>query len=386
MTKSKKIKIKIGKYLKIIYNGSKYKQNKKMKMVKMFLIFLMVCAAGLLTGFIWAEKNNGSDLATSIVIDNSHDLEKEKVKHSAIKKVEIADAIDETIEILSAAEERKKEELEKSKNRETEEITRPFSFVAIADSENFKKESGYNNVLEGIIASAKSHNPDFAIFTGDILNMTSDHVGKQNIKTIKKIIEKYFSKYYITFGKHDVECGKPCIKLWQEVFWSETIDKNEEFRLYHSFEYQNTHFAILSTDYPLKHSIDNEQLDWLEKDLSETKKPHKIVIAHIPPVNFFWKSAKECHDMSCNPDQRDKLNSILKKNKVDLVISGHEHTFDHKIVDGIDYILAGNSGNSRRYKNTAKGDIYTVVSVTKTGISLKGIRTDGKLIRKIKIK
>ena len=160
----------------------------------------------------------------------------------------------------------------------------------------------------------------------------------------------------------------------------------EKRYLYHSFDYENTHFILLSTDYPEKHSIDDAQLAWLNTDLNETDKSNIIVISHVPPVNFFKESAKKCHDMSCSEIQRDKLINILKKHQVDLVLSGHEHVFDHKIVDGIDFVIAGNSGNGKRYKDSTWEDSFSQVTVSDKHITLKAIGSNGNLIREIQIK
>ncbi len=90
--------------------------------------------------------------------------------------------------------------------------------------------------------------------------------------------------------------------------------------------------------------------------------------------------------MSCDDEVRKKLLALFKKHNVDLVISGHENAFDHKIVDGIDFVLSGQVGNEPRYKNVIKGDIYTLFMVNEEEIKLEAINAEGKMIRAISIK
>ncbi|MEA1926426.1 MAG: metallophosphoesterase [Patescibacteria group bacterium] len=263
-----------------------------------------------------------------------------------------------------------------------------FSFIAIGDSESYTNHTGHKEELETVLSQAKEHKPDFTIFTGDII-ITGDASIKGNesrISNVKHMIEKYFNNYYIAFGQHDIECGKDCIDSWKKIFFDFTVQTDEDRKLYYSFDYLNTHFVLLSTDYPEERSVDQAQLSWLEKDLGSNSQPNTIVVQHIPPVTFFKKSARKCHDLSCVPHVRNKLLSLYRKYNVDCVISGHEHAFDHKIVDGIDFVLSGNTGNKPKYKGVIKGNIYSHFSIDGEKIMLKAINTENKLIREINIK
>jgi len=90
--------------------------------------------------------------------------------------------------------------------------------------------------------------------------------------------------------------------------------------------------------------------------------------------------------MSCDDEVRQKLLALFKKHNVDLVISGHENAFDHKIVDGIDFVLSGQVGSKPRYKNVIRGDIYTLFTINGEEIKLEAINVEGEIIRAISIK
>jgi len=260
-----------------------------------------------------------------------------------------------------------------------------FSFVAIPDSES--SGGKFNSELNDIIKQASKKDSDFAVFTGDIIMTTGGKLNDyyDSIKTVKNKMDSNFNKSYIVFGKHDIQCGYQCINLWFKIFWNRALRPQEKAVLYHSFDYKNTHVVLLSTDYPKKHSIDNEQLSWLDNDLASTNKPNKIVFSHVPPITFFKESAEECHDMSCDESQQAKLINIFKKHKVDLVISGHEHNFAYKVANDIPYIISGNAGNGERYGLPQK-DIFTYVKIDGEKIDIEAIEKNGDTVREIEVK
>jgi len=271
--------------------------------------------------------------------------------------------------------------------RSVETIIKNFTFAVIADSESYhKNENGYNGELVGMLQEVAAAKPDFVIFSGDLITADAGQGNRRRIGLIKNLLDRYTPEHYIAFGKHDVECGRECVDLWQEIFFNKKFKDDKDPRvLYFSFDYGETHFVLLSSDYPIKHTVDDEQLNWLDRDLTQNKQPHTIVTVHVPPVTFFKESAEAEHDMSGNKTQQKKLNDLLQKYNVDLVISGHEHAFDHKEVNGIDYIIAGNTGNNVKYKGAREGDIYSLINVNGDVITVKAVTMGGTLVKEFQI-
>lgn len=370
---------------------------KKINIILFLIVFFLGSFAfGIYQWVSWKNKT----------ADNVNITDNEKLEVNS-DQVQGPEKILKTIERAKAAVLGEETEMDKNTNQQAESpapvndqinnenaagslTSRGFTFAAIGDSESYNS-TGYEEEFPNVLSQVKLQNPDLVFFTGDILVVDDPNVSvsRPRIKNLKNLIERYFSKYYITFGNHDVECGEKCIDMWFEVFFNEKNDASGQTgkrNLTYSFDYENTHFVLLSSVYPEKMSIDNDQLNWLEQDLAKTDKENKIVFSHVPPVTFFEQSALQCHDMSCNSLQRDKLISILKRYKVDVVVSGHEHAFDHKIVDGINYVLSGNSGNKPKYKGVIEGQIYSIFKIKGTNISLTALNTKGKIIREINLK
>ncbi len=284
-----------------------------------------------------------------------------------------------------------KEELNKMPNEDlTKEKNVKFNISVIADSERSKSEFGFDRDVLVTFDRVLSWNPELILFTGDIIMINADSAGRTgSVQGVKNIFDKYFKNipYYIAFGNHDIEGDEDNVDLWQKIFFNKVYKKGEERVLYHSFDYENTHFALLSTGFPLKNDIDAKQLQWLEDDLKKNIKENTIIVMHAPPITFFEKSAKRCHDLSCHPQTQAKLQAIFKENKVDLVVSGHEHVFDHKIVDGIDYIIGGNSSSIKsRYKEISDGQTFADIAIENNSITVTGIDVNKGIIRTIKIK
>jgi len=366
-----------------------------MKLIKkinaLFLGILFVAGMVFSALSMWSSWEN-AEVDQLLLSGKTHRQEK---KEDPVGSVEPAEQAEQTEPLVLEPDDDspvKQEELSEKANEQDEtaqtDLAHPFTFAVISDAESFNEKTGHNKELEQVLSHASGKRPDFALFTGDIITTSDPKLsGNVNrIKNVKNLIERYFNNYYIAFGKHDIQCGDGCVDAWNEIFFDNPTSADEERKLFYSFDYLNTHFVLLSSDYPEKHSVDRAQLAWLEKDLEQNSLPNTIVVQHVPPVKFFDESAFDCHDLTCVPEVKEKLLAIFRKFEVDCVISGHEHAFDHKIVDGIDFVLSGNTGNKPRYKNVIKGDIYTLFSINGESINLQAINTENEIIREIKIK
>lgn len=261
-----------------------------------------------------------------------------------------------------------------------------FSFVVVGDSEKVSDE-GYEKDLPKTLEAVKSKSPHITFFSGDMVELekNNDDGNRMKVQHLKELFDNTLDRYSIAFGESDIACGQTCVNLWREIFFGQASSAVDT-KLFHSFDYQNTHFILLSSAYPKQGSIDESQLSWVKRDLAGTSKEHKIVITHIPPVTFFKGSAGECQDTGCDDPSRQALTDLFRKYNVDLVISGHEHAFDHKIVDNIDYVLSGSVDKSSDYDGIVKGDIFTFIEVRGQKISLKAFEKSGRLIREIIVK
>ncbi|MDX1555001.1 MAG: peptidoglycan DD-metalloendopeptidase family protein, partial [Xanthomonadales bacterium] len=105
---------------------------------------------------------------------------------------------------------------------------------------------------------------------------------------------------------------------------------------YYSFDYANIHFVCLDS-YDTDRSTSGAMLTWLESDLATNTQPWVIAFWHHPPYT------KGSHDSDTEGrliDMRQNALPILEAWGVDLVMTGHSHSFERS------YLLDGHYGAS----------------------------------------
>ncbi len=106
---------------------------------------------------------------------------------------------------------------------------------------------------------------------------------------------------------------------------------------YYSFDYANIHFICLDS-YETDRSVDGAMMTWLENDLAmNTQQPWVIAFWHHPPYT------KGSHDSDLEGqliDMRENALPILEDWGVDLVLSGHSHSYERS------FLLDGHYGSS----------------------------------------
>ncbi len=130
-----------------------------------------------------------------------------------------------------------------------------------------------------------------------------------------------------------------------------------------------------------------EQLEWLDKVLSEAKEDWVLVMGHHP-IHAYTKKPK-----SERTDMRNNVDKILRQhNNVAMYLCGHIHSFQHlrdKKSD-IDYVITSSAAQSRDVKTT-KRTIYcspeagfSVITASKKQLSVHMIDRNGNLLNTVK--
>jgi len=131
-------------------------------------------------------------------------------------------------------------------------------------------------------------------------------------------------KFYASLGNHD----NPNQRLYKPF--------NMDGKRYYSFRKENVEFFALDSTY-----MDPVQLAWVEKQLSASTAEWKICYFHHPLY-----SDGKFHGP--DRDLRARLEPILTKAGVSVVLSGHEHFYERlKPQQGIYHFIIGNGGQLR---------------------------------------
>ncbi len=100
---------------------------------------------------------------------------------------------------------------------------------------------------------------------------------------------------------------------------------------YYSFDYGTIHFICLDS-YGSSRLPGGAMLGWLERDLASTNQPWTIAYWHHPPYS------KGSHDSDTEIElvqMRENVLPVLEAAGVDLVLSGHSHSYERSfLIDG----------------------------------------------------
>ena len=234
-----------------------------------------------------------------------------------------------------------------------EKIDGKFSFIVIGDN-----RSG-DAIYKKLAIMAMSLRPDFIVNTGDVIETPGN---TKDWKKFWKLSELITVPYFLTVGNHD---ASPLVPQSEKIFKGQVDLPGKE--LYYSFNAGNSLFVVLDSYVDEQEKrITGKQLKWLETVLENSDKRHKFVFLHHPMYTEPRKGrhADECLDKY--PADRDKLEALFVKNKVDAVFAGHEHFYQRSIEDGITHIITG-GGGAPMYVKEEEGGFYHFVHVTVDG-------------------
>jgi hypothetical protein len=152
----------------------------------------------------------------------------------------------------------------------------------------------------------------------------------------------------------------------------------------YSFQYGNTYFIALDVD--VVYYAGSDQYRWLEDQLEYAKSQpsikHCIVHAHFPP--FSCSNHGEDKDVIAF---RRAMVPLFQEYDIDLYMSGHDHTYQRSVVNGLTYLVTG-CASGRLYdcdprdwtvvcEKTAN---YSYIEIDGTQISVEARRPDNSVI------
>ena len=139
------------------------------------------------------------------------------------------------------------------------------------------------------------------------------------------------------FGNHDA--GSASSPAQSGVFYNIfTLPKNAEAggvatgtEAYYSFDYANIHFICLNS-HDIPRQSTGAMMTWLQNDLAATTQDWIIAFWHHPPYTF---GSHNSDSESQLIDMRQNALPILESAGVDLVFTGHSHSYERSfLLDG----------------------------------------------------
>lgn len=197
------------------------------------------------------------------------------------------------------------------------------SYKALSSSKALLKDAiNQINDIQGI---------DFVLFTGDMV----DYASKENYHEYYKLLTKLKYPTLNSFGNHDFSSELPKEEVLKLV---KTYNPNYVFSdTYYAFS-PKTDYRIIILDPVIKDEVtangllDDEQLQFLERELSQNTDKIIVIALHHPSLEPF--KAQE-HSLL----NADKMNEILIKYKNPIIVlSGHYHATKLRHIGNIVFV------------------------------------------------
>lgn len=208
-----------------------------------------------------------------------------------------------------------------------------LSFAVIGDY-------GSGNQDEADVAAlVSSWEPEFIITTGDNNYPLGEegtidaHVGQFYHTYIYPYTGDYGegadqNRFFPSLGNHDwyTAGAQPYLDYF-------TLPGNER---YYDFTWGPVHFFALNSDWNEPDGIrsDSQQAAWLQEKLAQSTSPWRIVYFHVAPYSSGMHGGT------------DVMQWPFKEWGADAVLTGHDHTYERLLIDGLPYFVNGVGGGA----------------------------------------
>jgi len=159
-----------------------------------------------------------------------------------------------------------------------------------------------------------------------------------------------FSKYesllsratlWPAMGNHDVRNGN--ISVYQDIFSLPSASSGSEF--YYSFDYANVHFICLDS-MESNRDVNGLMYSWLESDLATSNADWLVAYWHHPPYSKGSHNSDDHSREGKLVQMRENFLPLLESYGVDLVLSGHSHSYERS------YLIDQHYGDSNTFDRT----------------------------------
>jgi len=212
--------------------------------------------------------------------------------------------------------------------------SKPTKLWIIGDSgtENSNAEAVKNAYL-----NFNSGDTDLWIMLGD--NTYSDGTDEEYQSAVFDMYPELLINTILwpTLGNHDghtassVSQTGPYYNIFSLPTGAESGGYPSGTEAYYSFDYGNIHFVCLNS-YDIDRSKPEDNgvmLSWLEDDLTNTNADWVIAFWHHPP---YTKGSHDSDDSSALIQMRENAVEVLESYGVDLVLTGHSHSYERSFL------------------------------------------------------
>lgn len=285
--------------------------------------------------------------------------------------------------------------------------------IAVLGDSKGKRNGVNEKVMFEIMKQIKKLKPfpNYIVHLGD-MTAGSDNAEKLRywLEGFKRNFTANYSgeTFFPVFGNH--EEGEKPEDYTSEIVFSEVFNDFSPDGILGGYnrtvyykDMDNLRLIVLnSCHFGMENKIAEDQLNWLSDALS-TDMDFKIVALHIPayPTGAHLNTSLDLY-----PEKRDKFWSIIDKNRVNIVFSGHEHNYSRRIVNSsfstenykfdneVFQIISGGAGEKLRDKYKSRAWVvvppvakfnFVLVDILNKKLTLKAYDVEGNIIDTLSI-
>jgi 3',5'-cyclic AMP phosphodiesterase CpdA len=193
----------------------------------------------------------------------------------------------------------------------------------------------------------KESKADFVIFGGDLVDISgiSYKVSKQQTdsmyRVFKQTVDDTKMRYYTTIGNHDRYYDKDNGYVEGDEVFKQYFKES-----YYTFEEKGVRFFVLNSvqDVAGKDGfyVNEKQLEWLKKELSDVSASTPIVVStHVPVYSLYYPVVEGKYVFVDVIMNYKELLKVFEKHNLKLVLQGHQHIYEEIFVQNVRYITAG---------------------------------------------
>jgi len=243
-------------------------------------------------------------------------------------------------------------------------------FVSVADTGTGAR--GQYAVARAMTNYHKQNPYDLVVLAGDNIYNNGE------IEKINAVFERPYQdllkqgvKFHACLGNHDIRTdnGEPQVRY---------PGFNMNGRRYYTFRRKDIQFFALDTN---SNADWQNQLSWLEKELSSSKAPWKIVFGHHPIYSSGMYGSNQAFIKTFTP--------LFQKYGVQLYINGHEHSYERtRAIDGTTYLICGAGAGNRpvgrsQWTEYSTSDLsFATYEVYPNRIEISAIATNNRIFDK----
>jgi len=223
----------------------------------------------------------------------------------------------------------------------------PFTFAAYGDTRT--NATVHSEVIHAILSAR----PKLAIQTGDLVADGSKWPLWEEYLTVAGPLLAEVPVYPVP-GNHEGESS----------YYYRLFGPGGERHAY-SFDYGGCHFLGIDGE----RSYLRSDMQWIRRDLATHRNARfTVVFLHYPPYTAQKGRIQNARYL------RTQLVPVLRYFGVDLVLAGHDHNYQHYVVDGVHYVVTG--GGGAPLYDVGESGVRALRRAVANEASLMGVRTD----------